>query len=154
MFGVLGHFSQHHCQWSLPRVSMWFYLNLNFSTFKVGQADLTIIVIEVTQIQTLSAPTPAPGADSLKEKCPLALLPLLTCIVERDISCSSSSAPLIEIRWAKEGVQSVFPDWRVAIQCKCLQSSEPTKTTHESHHIFPQIIELCDSKLICQCSCT
>ena len=35
---------------------MWFYLNLNFSTFKVGQADLTIIVIEVTQIQTLSAP--------------------------------------------------------------------------------------------------
>ena len=56
MFGVSGHFSQHHCQWSLPRVSMWFYLNLNFSTFKVGQADLTIIVIEVTQIQTLSAP--------------------------------------------------------------------------------------------------
>ena len=154
MFGVLGHFSQHHCQWSLPRVSMWFYLNLNFSTFKVGQADLTIIVIEVTQIQTLSAPTPAPGADSLKEKCPLALLPLLTCIVEHDISCSSSSAPLIEIRWAKEGVQSVFSDWRVAIQCKCLQSPEPTKTTHESHHIFPQIIQLCDSKLICQCSCT
>ena len=95
MLGVFGHFSQHHCQWSLPRVSMWFYLNLNFSTFKLGQADLTIIVIEVTQIQTLSAPTPAPGADSLKEKCPLALLLLLTCIVEHDINCSSAALHLL-----------------------------------------------------------
>ena len=84
---------------------MWFYLNLNFSTFKLGQADLTIIVIEVTQIQTLSAPTRAPGADSLKEKCPLALLPLLTCIVEHDINCSP--APLIEIRWAMNGRSAV-----------------------------------------------
>ena len=95
MLGVFGHFSQHHCQWSLPRVSMWFYLNLNFSTFKLGQADLTIIVIEVTQIQTLSAPTRAPGADSLKEKCPLALLPLLTCIVEHDINCNSAALHLL-----------------------------------------------------------
>ena len=44
--------------------------------------------------------------------------------------------------------------WRVVIQCKYLQSPEPTKTTYESHHIFPLIIKLCDSKLICQCSCT
>ena len=149
MLGVFGHFSQHHCQWSLPRVSMWFYLNLNFSTFKLGQADLTIIVIEVTQIQTLSAPTRAPGADSLKEKCPLALLPLLTCIVEHDINCSSY--------WNKVGnggVQSVISDWRDAIQCKYLQSPELTKTTYESHYIFPLIIKFCDSKLICQCSST
>ena len=51
-------------------------------------------------------------------------------------------------------MQSVFSDWRVAIQCKYLQSPEPTKTTYESHHIFPLIIKLCDSKLICQCSST
>ena len=53
-----------------------------------------------------------------------------------------------------EGVQSVFSDWRVPIQCKYLQSPEPTKTTYESHYIFPLIIKLCDSKLICQCSST
>ena len=52
------------------------------------------------------------------------------------------------------GVQSVFSDWRAAIQCKYLQSPEPTKTTYESHYIFPLIIKLCDSKLICQYSST